>query len=180
MTSAPGGYLADRPSKNLPVTKVWNAILRYAFTHSSSGSPQVFADTINLSGSQYSSYTNLFDQFRITRVSIRVKPDLNVTTLSETGDSSAYITAIDVTENGTRTYQQLQVNPSAVETPITEPHFHQFTPMWVINNICGTGWLSSAAYATNFYGLKTAMPGMGSSVTWTYFVTMEVSFRGCY
>lgn len=134
-------------------------------------------------------YSNLFEQYRITRIEVLIEPQVSETT-NTSADPGEYISVVDIDDANTPTsYPDLGSYTTAVQTRGTQQHYHCWTPTVAVAVYSGaftsfaattSMWLDMGSPNIQHYGLKAGAPVVpaGGIQSYLYQARLHVSFRG--
>jgi len=142
--------------------------------------PYLSAFTFSLSQlPNYSDFTNLFDMYRITKISIDWVPEYTELTdaaLVSNAVNVRFNSAIDLTDqlapgsvNEVLQFQQLK------SSGITQTHSRSWIPSFLMGGLVPcTCWLPTTSPAERHYGLKIGIPATGVAMTFRARVRLNV------
>lgn len=129
----------------------------------------------------YTDLTNLFDMYRIDRISIRFSPEYTELTdaaLVSNAVNVFFNSVIDLTDaNVPASVHELLQYESLVSTGITKEHSRSWVPTYLTaeGGVPYRSYIPTSDASVNHMGLKVAIPTTGVSMTFRARVTMEVS-----
>ena len=129
----------------------------------------------------YTDLTNLFDMYRIDKISIRFTPEYTELTdaaLVSNAVNVYFNSVIDLTDSDAPTsVSELLQYESLVSTGITKEHSRSWVPTYltVKGGIPYRSYVPTSDVSINHMGLKVAIPPTGVAMTFRARVTMEVS-----
>lgn len=143
-------------------------------------------EAINFSLNDIPGYTELtavFQTYCIEEVEIWIRPEYTVLSDASTLSNSVNVemlTAIDLVD-GTAPASVAAVSEyqSVAHTSIVTTHYRKFKPSYLVDNIAPScALLSTASPATNWYGLKIAVPPCGVVMTFRTIVKFKLAMVG--
>jgi hypothetical protein len=157
-------------------------------TSTVTGTP--FGTAFNLNAlSAATTLTSLFDQYRITRIQVRLFFPFTQTPESAI-EQAVWTSAIDLDDANTSIASNnfLLTRPGAVCTTLFEDHFHSFQPRVAVATYNGAFtayaspdnnlWLDCAYPTVQYYGLKLFVEPTQVVLAVRALVTFDVEFRG--
>jgi hypothetical protein len=133
----------------------------------------------------YTLYTNLFDQYRVTRAEFWFMPAVS----NATAENGVFATVVDLDDANVSgfTVQKAIGKPGAVFSSITAGQYHSFVPMMAVAAYAGAftsyaasqdQWVDCASPGIQFYGVKTAASSSTNAVVVNMRIRITVEFRG--
>lgn len=174
-----------RRSIRLPQITVEMIVQQTAFT-TSNVATVYYANYLTLSSfADYTSYTSLFDQYRIDEIEVWMQPfQSRYVTQAATG---SWVTAIDLDDANTpTTIASVQAKAGAQETGGDSGHYHRWKPHVAVAEYSGAfasfgnapaGWVDCASPGVQHYGIKSAITATTNATAYTFIAKALVSFR---
>jgi hypothetical protein len=135
---------------------------------------------------QIGSFTNLFDQYRVTLLEAWLFPQVPTVPTTAGSSSGLFYTAVDLDDAGTVTTSQLQEYENVVISHGIDGHYHRWKPS-VASNVYGGGfssflnqtspWVDMASTNVQHYGLKMAVTPTSQAYAFDLIVRAHLEFR---
>ncbi len=139
----------------------------------------------NLSNS--SSYTALFDQYRILECECWISPTCSMATPGAP-EGGTWLSAIDLDNASTpASYAAVQGASGVMQTSVLCGHYHRWVPCVATNVYAGAfgaygsvaqPWLDCASTGVEQYGVKAAFSATTTAIAFTIMVRATIQFRG--
>lgn len=135
--------------------------------------------------SNYTLYTNLFDQYCVKRAEFWFIPAVS----NATAESGLFASVVDLDDANVSgfTVQKAIGKPGAVLSSVTAGQYHSFVPMMAVAAYAGAftsyaasqeNWVDCASPGIQYYGVKTAATSSLNAVVVNMRIRITVEFRG--
>jgi len=131
----------------------------------------------------YTEMTAMFQTYCIELVEIWIRPEYTVLSDASTLSNSVNVEMLSVIDlvDGTApaSVAALCEYQSLAHTSIVTTHYRKFKPAYLVDNIAPTcALISTASPATNWFGLKVAVPPCGVAMTFRTVVKFKIALVG--
>jgi hypothetical protein len=177
------------PSK-MPIFRLVSTDVDQTFFTSSSTLPIYTAFYFSLSGNvpDYTSYTSVFDQFRLRRAQMWIVPRVGPSQISTSANLGQLASCVDYDDATSPTsIAQVSGYSNALVGPGTQAHYRDLKPhpavaayqgaLTAFANVSPDIWIDSAYPNTQFFGVKTAITVTDAAYIFDVLVRTTWEFR---